>query len=307
MVFLNILLCILKIIGIVILAVLGIVLLLLCLLLFVPIRYTVNASYHEKPRAAAHVTYLLRLLHIQFDLDGKESELKIKIFGHNISEADAPVDDNAEPKRDKHESDGPQQGGKKETGSSTDNKPTKDDRQLITTTTSAASKPDDAEPADSSNERTNKSSPDTKSRSDTKEAKEDKKNKAVASGGRSDSMADKIKAVTTLLKADSPMLKFLFKQLKLLFKHILPGSHVISLRLGLDDPAMLGEIVGAVAVLRAMTGLVINISPVWDDKVFEAEVSLKGRIVLGRILFIAVRVYFNKKVRKFINTVKNSR
>lgn len=282
MVFLNILLCILKIIGIVILAVLGIVLLLLCLLLFVPILYTVNASYHGKPRVAAHVTYLLRLLHVQFDLEGKESELKIKIFGHNISKTDEPADDKEEPKSDKPEGDRPK-GGKKEADGGTDNKPTKDSRQPVKTTTSAVSKPADAKTADN------------------------KKSKAENADGGSDSAVDKIKAVTALLKANRPVLKFLFKQVKLLFKHILPGSHVISIRLGLDDPAMLGEIVGAVAVLRAMTGLVINISPVWDDKVFEAEAALKGRIVLGRILFIVARVYFNKEVRKFINIVKNSR
>ena len=86
MLFLKILLCILKIIGIVLLVVVGIVLLILCLLLFVPIRYRVHASFYGKPRVSAHVTYLLRLLHVNFELDGKESELKIKLFGHNISD-----------------------------------------------------------------------------------------------------------------------------------------------------------------------------------------------------------------------------
>lgn len=314
MVFLNILLCILKIIGIVILAVLGIVLLLLCLLLFVPIRYTVNASYHEKPRVAAHVTYLLRLLHVQFDLDGKESELKIKIFGHNISKADAPADDKEEPKSDKSKSDKPEggrpQGGKKETGSKTDDKQAKNSRQLVKTTEAKAEhdRPPVAKPADSkpANVKVTTTTSAVSKPADNKPA-DNKKSKAENADGGSDRIVDKIKAVAALLKANKPVLKFVFKQVKLLFKHILPGSHVINIRLGLDDPATLGEILGAVAVLRAMTGLVINISPVWDGKVFEAEATLKGRIVLGRILFIAARVYFNKEVRKLINTVKNSR
>lgn len=91
MLFLKILLCILKIIGIVLLAIVGIVLLILCLLLFVPIRYRVHASFYGKPRVSAHVTYLLRLLHVNFELDGKESELKIKLFGHNISDGKRPM------------------------------------------------------------------------------------------------------------------------------------------------------------------------------------------------------------------------
>ena len=79
---------------------------------------------------------------------------------------------------------------------------------------------------------------------------------------------------------------------------------MIDIRLGLDDPAMLGEILGAAAVVRASTGLVINISPVWNEAVFEADADLKGRIILGRVLFIAARVYFNKDVKKLISAIR---
>ena len=67
---------------------------------------------------------------------------------------------------------------------------------------------------------------------------------------------------------------------------------------------MLGEILGAVAVVRASTGLIINITPVWNEMIFEADADLKGRIILGRVLFIAARVYFNKDVKKLINAVR---
>ena len=67
---------------------------------------------------------------------------------------------------------------------------------------------------------------------------------------------------------------------------------------------MLGEILGAVAVVRASTGLIINITPVWNETIFEADADLKGRIILGRVLFIAARVYFNKDVKKLINAVR---
>ena len=87
----------------------------------------------------------------------------------------------------------------------------------------------------------------------------------------------------------------------------MPGSHTILIKLGLDDPALLGEIVGGIAVFRAMTGIVINITPVWNDKVFEAELDFKGRIILGRVLYIAAGVYFNKEVKKIIKTIKNSK
>ena len=139
---------------------------------------------------------------------------------------------------------------------------------------------------------------------DTAENKNNKKEKNKNTNTKTGGIIDNIKTVTELLKENKSVLTFIFRQIKLLFRHVLPGSHVINIRLGLDDPAMLGEILGAVAVVRASTGLVINIIPVWDEAVFEADADLKGRIILGRILFIAARVYFNKDVKKLISAVR---
>ena len=141
------------------------------------------------------------------------------------------------------------------------------------------------------------------------ESLHDKKSdkKTEVSGSDSDGIIDKVKSIVSLIKENRGVIDFVMRQLKLLFKHIMPGSHTISIKLGLDDPALLGEIVGGIAVFRAMTGIVINITPVWDDKVFEAELDFKGRIILGRVLYIAARVYFNKEVKKIIKTIKNSK
>lgn len=122
--------------------------------------------------------------------------------------------------------------------------------------------------------------------------------KTEVSDSDSDGIIDKVKSIVSLIKENRGVIDFVMRQLKLLFKHIMPGSHTISIKLGLDDPALLGEIVGGIAVFRAMTGIVINITPVWDDKIFEAELDFKGRIILGRVLYIAARVYFNKEVKK---------
>ena len=139
---------------------------------------------------------------------------------------------------------------------------------------------------------------------DTAENKNNKKEKNKNTNTKTGGIIDNIKTVTELLKENKSVLTFIFRQIKLLFRHVLPESHVIDIRLGLDDPAMLGEILGAAAVVRASTGLVINISPVWDEAVFEADADLKGRIILGRVLFIAARVYFNKGVKKLISAIR---
>lgn len=333
MLFLKILLCILKIIGIVLLAVVGIVLLILCLLLFVPIRYRVHASFYGKPRVSAHVTYLLRLLHVNFELDGKESALKIKLFGHNISD-DKKTDDkktaDSSGQNDstvKEEHDDVKTGKAVETGEASDgseadgickSEKVNEAETIDKTDTLAKSKKaikaeasaGHKDQPDSGSSHAEKSRKTDKSKNPGKpESLPDKKSdkKTEVSGSDSDGIIDKVKSIVSLIKENRGVIDFLMRQLKLLFKHIMPGSHTISIKLGLDDPALLGEIVGGIAVFRAMTGIVINITPVWDDKVFEAELDFKGRIILGRVLYITARVYFNKEVKKIIKTIKNSK
>lgn len=309
MLLLKILLCILKIIGIVLLVVVGIVLLILCLLLFVPIRYRVHASFYGKPRVSAHVTYLLRLLHVNFELDGKESELKIKLFGHNISDgkktddkktADSPGQNDSTVKEE-HDA---VKAGEAVKSCEVDT-PTKS-KKTIEVEASSGHK----ERKESGSSHAGKSRKADKSNNSRKpESLPDKKSdkKTEVSGSDSDGIIDKVKSIVSLIKENRGVIDFVMRQLKLLFKHIMPGSHTISIKLGLDDPALLGEIVGGIAVFRAMTGIVINITPVWDDKVFEAELDFKGRIILGRVLYIAAGVYFNKEVKKIIKTIKNSK
>lgn len=340
MLLLKILLCILKIIGIVLLVVVGIVLLILCLLLFVPIRYRVHASFYGKPRVSAHVTYLLRLLHVNFELDGKESELKIKLFGHNISTgkktddkktADSPGQNDSTVKEE-HDTVKAGEAVKsclvvKNDAAVKTNGAVKDDGLIKTGEASNGSEADELSKSEKVNEAEmfcktdtftkSKKAIEAEASSGHKERKEsvishagksrkadksnnsgkpeslpDKKSdkKTEVSGSDSDGIIDKVKSIVSLIKENRGVIDFVMRQLKLLFKHIMPGSHTISIKLGLDDPALLGEIVGGIAVFRAMTGIVINITPVWNDKVFEAELDFKGRIILGRVLYIACQL-----------------
>lgn len=306
MIFLNILLCILKIIGIAILVILGLIILILCLILFVPIRYRIYASFHQKPHVSAHITYLLKLLHVDFELDGKESELKIKIFGHNIS--DKKEKNSRENKKSKHsnrreevnvkQAEQPEKVPDRTSGI---DKMPQQAQNLQPKQTIA--KADNSSDSDSENKSVSAKKAEKSPKNPAKT--ENKAGMAADKNNRHSEISDKVKAIIALLKENRPVIDFVLKYLKLLFKHILPGSHVINIKLGFDDPALLGELLGAVAVIRAMTGLVINITPVWDETVFEVEADLKGRIILGRVLYIAAVVYFNKEVKKFIKAIKN--
>ena len=79
---LHILLTILKVIGIIILVLISLVILIIAAILFVPIRYSIDAIYDRKVKNLdfkIKITYLLHLISVKYIY--KDDGLSIKIFG----------------------------------------------------------------------------------------------------------------------------------------------------------------------------------------------------------------------------------
>ncbi|MGN0318850.1 MAG: DUF2953 domain-containing protein [Lachnospira sp.] len=102
----SILLLILKIIGIIIVSVLGLALFLVLIVLFVPIRYNVFASYYDKIYARVDVSWLLRILRFKLVYDS-ELSMKAKVLFFTL------YDNNAEEKPPKSAKQGKKQKTKK--------------------------------------------------------------------------------------------------------------------------------------------------------------------------------------------------
>ena len=298
MLLLNILLWILKFIGIVLLVILGIVLLVVCLLLFVPIRYNINVQYKGEVKVTARITYLLHALRVRFEMVGKESSTDIRALWFKLS----GKDDKQQNKRIEEQ--------RTDTDSILQQDlqpglPIKSEPQIKPETQIQSDTPIQSEVKTQSETDVHRTKDRQPEKRNPKSEKKDKKNKNFHTKDKSGGIMERVKSVVAMLKENRSVLSFLMRQLKALLRHILPGSHVINLKLGLDDPALLGELLGAAAVVRAATNLVINITPVWDEKVLEADCGFKGRILLGKLIFIALRVYFNKDVKKIIHILKN--
>lgn len=119
------------------------------------------------------------------------------------------------------------------------------------------------------------------------------------------SVSEKIKNVTDFLKENKPAFSIIYRKLIRLFRHILPGSHRIDIKLGIEDPASLGEIMGAIAIFRSATNFVINFTPYFNDNVIEVQSKFKGKIRPITILFIGLSAYFNKSVKALIKKIRN--
>ena len=101
---LHVLLLILKITGIVIACILGLVILVVTAVLFVPVRYKVNADYHDRFKAQTKVSWLgiLRLM-ISYDeeLDIKAKAFFITVYNNNDENSKVSEQKKAKKKKQK--------------------------------------------------------------------------------------------------------------------------------------------------------------------------------------------------------------
>ena len=88
------------------------------------------------------------------------------------------------------------------------------------------------------------------------------------------------------------------KDLFLILRHVKPKKLSADILLGLGDPATTAQVLAAVNVADAFLSYDIDLEPDFENKVVEADVDIKGKIALWRVLLSAARVYFNKDIRK---------
>ncbi len=85
--------------------------------------------------------------------------------------------------------------------------------------------------------------------------------------------------------------------------HIRPRKLNGSITFGFDDPSKTGYALAAISAFYGLYCESLDITPDFSEKTLEADVSLSGRIFLGRIAYIAIDVIIRKQVRRFIKNV----
>lgn len=80
----QILLLILKIVGILLLILLGLVLFVLLTVLFVPVRYRAEGSRHGEWRAKGRVSWLFRAVSLQFSFENGSLTADVRLFGRRV-------------------------------------------------------------------------------------------------------------------------------------------------------------------------------------------------------------------------------
>ena len=86
-------------------------------------------------------------------------------------------------------------------------------------------------------------------------------------------------------------------KLFLIIKRCLPKKLKGRVAFGMDDPATTGYITGAASMFFPIWGPHFDFEPDFENKKIEADVDLKGRIILALLVIPAVKVWFNKDIK----------
>ena len=311
---LHVLLLILKITGIVIACILGLVILVVTAVLFVPVRYKVNADYHDRFKAQAKVSWLgiLRLM-ISYDeeLDIKAKAFFITVYNNNDENSKVSEQKKAKKKKEKKPEENIFSASDKDVGRLTENeeKPQVKMAEAVNETKEDVQNVKEAVSEDESGNIQNRSFFNkvkdkcfviyTKIKEIIKLIRDTVKKIS----GAADRLKEKVsKAKEFVTDEDNRALfHFLVEQLKALIKVIKPKKYRINARIGFEDPATMGKVLAYVSILYGMSGVDLSLEPVFGENVKEGSIFLKGNIRIFTVLVIALRVYRNEQFKKFIS------
>lgn len=318
---LHILLLVLKIIGIIIVSLLSVILLTLCLILFVPMHYTVHAQRTEGDgnppvEAKAKITWLLHFLQISVCYPS-EVYLKCKVFAIPVFRLP-----------------------RKEKSFKTENK--KKNRK-------ATAEEEYHETAYQSQESVMENDEISSGKSEKKEKNYPEKEGAEADGTTQQTSAeqtdtpkisfwkkiqnflgkirhlfqnirytitgiyDKIKNVCgnieyyhKVFQSDTFQQAFSLcrSELGKVFRYLKPRKFSAELTIGTNDPATTGQILAYYGILYPLIGHHVTVIGDFENQRLEGTVFIKGKVKVFTLLKAGVRIYFNKDIRKLLKLLK---
>ena len=289
----HILLLILKAIGILILVLLGLVLAVVCLVLFVPVCYEAGGSWKDKPAGKGKISWLFGAVSLRAGYDGDESGLtaRVRLFGQKLWEM----------------------GEEKETPKA----PRPLDEETLRGTDAERKEPEDRKKPEEKETALWEENPQPRLEPEDKRHTEHKKKDVF---GRAkgfleklkfsfQSFCDKLKNMQNIAEEkkawledeeNQASLKLLWKQTGRFLRHVCPRGGKGSVTFGFEEPYLTGQALSAAALIYPFFEGNLEICPVFDETVFEAEGSFKGRIRAGYLLWLGLGILRDGHTRRML-------
>ncbi len=93
-------------------------------------------------------------------------------------------------------------------------------------------------------------------------------------------------------------------ELVTILKSLRPQKFEAGLVVGMDDPAATGEILAVCGMLYPLLGGHVDVAGDFEGKRIEGRVFIKGKIRVWTFLRAAVRIYFNKDIKRLLRLLK---
>ena len=317
MLFLNILLLILKIIGIIILAVLLLIIGLLSIVLFVPIHYESQYEYYEKLNGFCTVNWLFKTFAFNLKTVNGETDYDIKM----PSWIDKLISDDEEETSDKPDN---------EVVYKIENDQNEyfDDEITIEDLKDKAEEKIEKTVGDVVSEVKEEIKEDTeKEIAENLEDAEEKSEKSVT-GEKVVNFLCKLKGILNFTKDKKAFIKEkieFFEDLKdkydlkgifditiLLFKKIFKGLGLKLFQIcgiiGLDNPCSTGQAIALISVVQTFVPFDVDVQGDFENNVLEGSLYIKGKVRISSIVFPVIWYLLTKPVRTVvIDYVKGDR
>ena len=324
---LQILFLIIKIIGIILAALLGLALLILLLVLFVPVRYQAYGIRSSREcRAEGRVSWLLRLLSIPFSFQDGELEIRVKLLGFTILD---PLKGEEEAFREPVQRKTEQSAGKKEetAGADAEKEEETAEENAGEADASGSFEASQADEAETSAQPASAGAVEAAAESED-EASEGRFSRGFRELRRFlravirffmkiprklknlkctfQRFCDKIKRMVkryremkafALDERTKAAVSLVWKQAGVLLGQALPRKIRGRLHFGTEDPALTGQILGAIGIFYPLFMDNVKVEPDFEKPALDGELSLKGRLRIVTVLRIAWRLYRDKNVR----------
>lgn len=331
---LQLLFTILKILGIMILVILGIILVVLLAVLLVPIRYRGDVSFDGKPKGNVLISWFLRLLTIRVMYDGESVTALVKLLWFSVfnqtvwspegtadSEQDSLSETNAEAEMPVADMDAVNvltEETVRTSSAMVQNASSVEElrKSADTMSTEVESKP--ALGMQTDRKIRAEKEPQAEIPLITEETKTPfiekfaakiqsvintviTKIQSICNGisGKYAAVQTKINMVRDFLgnAENQKTFRLIWRQILKLIKHILPKKMNGRVKFGFDDPATTGQILTYISPFYGVYAKSVAVEPVFDEKIMEGDLHIKGRIRVGTLIWIVVRVILNKNFR----------
>lgn len=320
----QVILLILKIIGITLAVLLGLLLLVLALVLFVPIFYRVKIVHNpEKTQVDGRVRFMFPLLSFTFQYL-KKFTYKGKLLWYVFLDSEKPKKEKTEKtdgkkKSKKAKKSKKKQNAQEETAESISEEPIEPIEPEETP--SVSDPPEEPEQAGQKTEAEERAETGTKEEVHSTEKTGDKPGFFESLRLKIEKIRDTITKIIQKIKkllhqkdevlrilkkpSSKQAISFVWDKLKHLLKHILPRKIKGYVAYGANDPATTGQALAVISVIYAKIGPLLEIRPNFEEPQMECDVELSGHIQVFVLVVIAVKVLFKPELRELIDDFKN--